>query len=439
MFDIVGVGFGPSNLSIAAATQELDAQVSMLFLEKKEAFSWHPGMLLPDTEMQISFLKDIATLRNPSSPYTFLNYLQEHGRLASFVNLKTFYPSRIEFSDYFAWVAKKLRQYVRYNSEVLEISPVDADTIQCLKVIFQDASTGERHTVFAKNVVIAVGGSPTYPIGVDPSKPMQRIWHNAYHLERIQRFKQISTKPYHFVVVGRGQSAAEVSYDLYREFPQAKISCIHRNFGYKPADESPFSNEIFDADFVDTFYQLPAQMRSKLLDDYADTNYAVADMELIQQLYKIQYDDSLIGRQRLCYRRFSTVTHLEEAADEVKVHIDDRANGTQDVLSADAVILATGYTFQGFSRLLKPLKNYLNWHDDAKPLVERYYRLSSRPELSAGIYLQGANESSHGLTDTLLSINALRAQEIVQDILNRTLSAQSFDITKFSNQEASYA
>lgn len=108
IYDIVGIGFGPSNLALAAAiSEEKWHKLSALFLEKAPRFAWHKDMLLNDAEMQITFLKDLATLRNPSSPYTFLNYLHDKGRLSKFINLKNFHPSRIEFNDYFCWVAKK--------------------------------------------------------------------------------------------------------------------------------------------------------------------------------------------------------------------------------------------------------------------------------------------------------------------------------------------
>ena len=76
VFDIVGVGFGPANLSLSIAITEFQKfNFSTLFFEEKLAFSWHPEMILDDAEMQISFLKDMVTLRNPSSEFTFLNYL----------------------------------------------------------------------------------------------------------------------------------------------------------------------------------------------------------------------------------------------------------------------------------------------------------------------------------------------------------------------------
>ena len=61
--DLIGIGFGPSNVALAIALDEkrhggkpLDA----LFIERQPSFAWHPHMLLDQAHMQISFLKDLA-------------------------------------------------------------------------------------------------------------------------------------------------------------------------------------------------------------------------------------------------------------------------------------------------------------------------------------------------------------------------------------------
>lgn len=45
--DFIGIGIGPSNLSIAALGSEI-AGFNCKFLERKPHFSWHPGMILAD-------------------------------------------------------------------------------------------------------------------------------------------------------------------------------------------------------------------------------------------------------------------------------------------------------------------------------------------------------------------------------------------------------
>ena len=48
--------------------------------------------------------------------------------------------------------------------------------------------------------------------------------------------------------------------------------------------------------------------------------------------------------------------------------------------------------------------------------VDRHYRLPLTPGSEAGIFLQGCCEDSHGLSDTLLSVLAIRSQEVVESI-----------------------
>src|SRR6185295_13431528 len=99
--------------------------VTAEFVELKPEFGWHTGMLIPGATMQISFLKDLVTQRNPQSEFTFLNYLVERGRLTEFINFKTFFPTRLEFHDYLVWAAEKVTVPVRYGSRVTSVRDVD--------------------------------------------------------------------------------------------------------------------------------------------------------------------------------------------------------------------------------------------------------------------------------------------------------------------------
>lgn len=106
ILDVVGVGFGPSNLGLAIALEERNATVgpagrlTARFVERQESFGWHRGMLLEDATMQVSYLKDLVTLRNPRSAFSFLSYLHDRGRLVDFINYGSAFPTRLEFHDY---------------------------------------------------------------------------------------------------------------------------------------------------------------------------------------------------------------------------------------------------------------------------------------------------------------------------------------------------
>ena len=118
--ELLAIGAGPANLSLAVALEELAPEVaaSSLIIEKHENVAWQRGMLLPWSQSQVSFLKDLVTLRNPRSEYSFVNYLHSVGRLDEFINLGSFTPYRLEISDYLRWVAESLQQVqIQYGRE----------------------------------------------------------------------------------------------------------------------------------------------------------------------------------------------------------------------------------------------------------------------------------------------------------------------------------
>lgn len=120
----------------------------------------HDGMLLPGTTMQVSFLKDLATMRSPRSAFTFLNYLHEQGRLPDFINLKTFFPTRVEFHDYLRWAAARVEMPVDYGFRVDSISRSGT----CFEVSAHNGA-GARQTYRARHLVLGVGIERVLPRG----------------------------------------------------------------------------------------------------------------------------------------------------------------------------------------------------------------------------------------------------------------------------------
>ena len=48
--DFVAIGLGPFNLGLACLTEPLD-DLDGVFLEARDQFDWHPGMLLEDATL----------------------------------------------------------------------------------------------------------------------------------------------------------------------------------------------------------------------------------------------------------------------------------------------------------------------------------------------------------------------------------------------------
>src|SRR5262249_24350136 len=90
--DLVGIGFGPAGIALAAAlADEREAQpaaqewpYTARFFEARADSSWQSGLLLPGTDISHHFLRDLAMPRDPRSRFTFANYLKQRGRLFDF-------------------------------------------------------------------------------------------------------------------------------------------------------------------------------------------------------------------------------------------------------------------------------------------------------------------------------------------------------------------
>ena len=416
-FDVVGVGFGPANLGLAVAIEEHNAgaarPVTSMFFERQAAFGWHTGMLLENATVQVSFLKDLVTMRNPASDFSFVSYLHEQGRLADFINHKTLFPLRVEFNDYFAWAAGRLSHLVTYATEVTEVRPVVEDGVITAFDVTVGRPTKQVDVRRARNVVVAAGIVPHMPDGVTRS---DRVWHNSELLPRVEQLAD-GRPPRRFIVVGAGQSAAETTDYLCERFPDAEVCAVFLRYGYTPADDTSFANRIFDPDAVDTYYGAPEDVKQMLTGYHRNTNYSVVDHELIDALYRRVYREKVLGRQRLRVFNASRVVDVEETAKGVRAVVESLTDGEITHFNADAIIYATGYRPSDPMRILGRTGRLCR-HDGAGRLsIGRDYRLDLTIPSQAGLFLTGASEHVHGLSATLLSNVAVRAGEILGSVL----------------------
>ena len=285
-FDVIGIGFGPSNIAFAAALADENeahpdkAQLTALFLESSPTTAWHPGMLLPDAVMQIAFPKDLATLRNPRSRFTFFNYLFENNRLTDFINLQTFFPSRQEIADYIQWAARNVPVDVQYGTSVTSI-----DTDGDIAVVNTVDADGNTQHYRARAVLLGTGLNPSLPDGLTEN---DRVSHSVHILPFLEQFREHNTTTPNkkLAVLGGGQSAAEIAKYLHATFPDSEVHLIHTRYGLTPSDDSPFANRVFDPDAVDKWHAAPVEERERLRAVHAGTNYTAVDPDLLDELFR---------------------------------------------------------------------------------------------------------------------------------------------------------
>jgi L-ornithine N5-oxygenase len=410
---VLAIGAGPANLALAVAIEESGSRglaADTLLLEQSPDIKWQRNLLMPWARSQVSFLKDLVTLRNPRSRFSFLSFLHEAGRLDEFVNLGSFHPFRWELSDYLQWVATSLEQVrIRYGARAERIEPAwGADG----SVTGWTVTLADGDTIRCRDLVVGGGRDPHVP-AVFTGLPADRVIHSAQYRTRIAQVPRDA--PVRAVVVGGAQSAAEMFYALHENLPASRPTMVVRSIGLQNYQTSKFVNELFFPSFVDEFYDSPPQVRSQILDEMRFTNYAGLAPPFLDELYTMLYQQKTLGPQRSAVRAMTEVVGARLDGDEVVLDLRDRTSGKVEPLRCDLVLLGTGYDPR-MPALVRDLAAQVGLADLT---VSRRYRVDLGDAAWGGLYLQGVNEETHGIADSLISVLAHRSHDILTDLLDR--------------------
>ncbi|MFC4040991.1 SidA/IucD/PvdA family monooxygenase [Dactylosporangium siamense] len=407
--ELLAIGAGPSNLALAVALEELapDLARDSLIIERNKEVSWQPGMLFPEALSNTSFLKDLVTLRNPRSRFSFLNYLHATGRLDHFVNMGSLTPYRAEVADYLRWTARSLALVeLQYGRQCVDIGPVwTGGTLTGWTTTLADGRTiGSRYLVLGTGRDIRI---PEVLRAVD----RDRVVHSTQYQKRIGGLRK--DLPYRVVVVGGGQSAAELFYSVQIDLPECRPTMVMRSVGLNCYESSKFTNELFFPSFVDEFHASRPEARAQMLAEMRPTNYAGVAPGMMDSLYRQVYLDRLSGRSRLQMITMHDITSARDDGDEIVLELTDWRTGAIRELRTDLVLLGTGFSPQ-MPWAVRRLAERIGLSDVA---VTRDYRLVVDRPSTAACYLHGVNEQTHGIADSLLSVMGNRANDILRDVL----------------------
>lgn len=409
--DVLGVGFGPANLSLAIAMQEDSPGTAAFFLEAEADPVWQGGLLLDGSNMQNHPNRDLVTLRNPRSHYSFLNYLFEEGRLIEHLNLPMEFPLRKEYAKYIKWAANQLREQVRFGARVTGVATADVDGAPAYVV-----STSDGATHRGRSLVLGTGRTPFVPSPFD-ALDSSRVCHLTRYLPTV---RSLSSEPRSVAVIGGSQSAVEIVLDLASRFPRARIVNYVRKFGLPLKETSPFSEEGFFPAFTEYYYK--ASRASKdVLDAYMrPTNYSSTDADVLHRLYELIYEQRLDGDQRVFVQGNSEVRSAAVDGDGVRFEVSEVH--TKDVVSdrADLVVLATGFRDLGphphqeaYPAVLGGVIDRFAFDEDGYLVVEADYSLRATVDGTPPLFLNGLCESTHGIGDAgSFSLLSLRAATI---------------------------
>lgn len=419
VYDLVGIGFGPANIGLAVALDEMRWRGSARFLERQEGPDWQGGMLLDGTDIQHHPLRDFVTPRNPTSRYGFLCYLKARDRLFEFLNLDVVYPLRKEYADYIRWVARHFDHCVTYEQEVVGLT-LDRGSRNRTPVATVRLANG---VVKARAISLAPGRTPAIPRVFTPFLG-PRVVHFTDYLPAIARWtSQPDVRS--VCVIGGSQSAIEITLDLARRQPALAVHNIQRGHGYQLKDTSPFTEEIYFPNSVDTFYDAPLDRQNLMSLELRRSNYGAADHDVIHQLYAQLYEQRLDGKSHVQLRRSTEVVAARRGPNQgLCLTLHELGEHKPYEQSFDAVILATGFRNGGrgenqelFHPLLQDIAGCARRRADGTLDVSRNYQLQDEAGRHLPVFLNGLCESTHGFGDAgSFSLLSIRSQTIAQSI-----------------------
>lgn len=394
----VGIGVGPANLSLASLMYR-HREITNLFLDKKESFGWHDGQQMPDTTIQVSMLKDLVSLSEPTNEYSFISYLHELGRLYHFLNAHFDAVPRQEFRNYMEWACRKNENIV-FGHEVLSVG---FDRVFIVRT--------SRATVTADNIVIGVGICPRIPPQVRPLLG-DRHFHVSEFLSRARGLGGLRVG-----VVGGGQSGAEAFLDLISrpgtDLPR-RVVWMSRRPNFFPLDDSPFTNDYFMPGYSDYFAALDPARRKAFNTRHVLTSDGISDATL-RLIYQRIYTHRFInGHSDLVAlypnRRVIDVTGAPARAWNLTLTHNDH-DGLRENVELDVLIWATGFDPAPMD-FLDPIKARLEREGDEYKIDDSFAVVWDGP-VGHSIFLQNAARGQRGLADPNLSLNAWRSQRIL--------------------------
>lgn len=403
--DAVAVGIGPSNLSLAALLEPV-RDVAVRFLDRKERFTWHEGLMLPGSAVQVHWLKDLVSLVDPSSRFSFLSFLAVGNRLYRALNTRRTTVPRREFEQYYQWVASQLASLC---------FGVTAEAIDLERGDFEVRTSGG--VLRTRNVVLGVGLEPRVPDVVRPLVDGDTVFHASCVVGRPRRYdgRRIA-------VAGGGQSGAEIVRYLLgdREFEPASLVWASRRANFAPLDDSPFTNEYFMPNYSGYFHSLGIDDRLTLVEHQRLASDGISS-SLLLDIYRRLYDlEFLEGAERRCTLLPDTrLVGAVRTGEGIRVTWDSRGARSDDTV--DMLICATGYE-QALPACLAPLLPRIPLHD-GRPAVRKDFSLDWEGPPDRRIYIQNGARHAFGIADPNLSLMAWRSATIANSLAGTDLYA----------------
>lgn len=405
--DVIGVGIGPFNLGLAALAEPIE-ELDAVFLDENERFDWHPGLLLDGATLQTPFLADLVTLADPTSHYSFLNYLKASGRIYAFYIRESFFMLRAEYNQYCRWVAERLSNLV-FEQRVARIAYDAAD--DCYAVTAIRPATGERSVRRARRLVLGTGPARYWPAGCDALDGA--VCHAADYLAHRDTLADKTS----VTLIGSGQSAAEIFHErLEAAGPSQRLDWFTRSPRFFAMAYDKLTLELTSPEYIDYFHGLPEHTRHRI-GQAQKPLYKGIDRDLSDAIYDRLYEKDVHGTANVGMQANATLLSVtrDAARDEYILDFLQAEQGVRFRRRSQALILATGFCHR-VPDYLDVIADRIRWDGQGRFRVSRGYAIDTAGDR---VFVQNAELHTHGFTASDLGMACYRNAVILRGLLGR--------------------
>jgi len=403
-YDLLGIGLGPANLSLAALLSGKIA-LPIRFFDRNRQLAWHPGLMFPGVGMQTPFLEDLVSPVDPTNKLSFMSYLVSTGRIYSFMCRDMPEISRTEFEHYLSWAAAQL-DCVQFSEAASDVQFADDSFVV----------QTNRGSYRSRAISLGVGSHPFVP-----------PWARRLLSDRCFVAKDVFDKKHlldgaRVAVIGGGQTAADLMTALLENAlgDPAELHWITRRNNLVMQDVSPFTNEFHTPQYTRYFYRLPSELKKSLLTAQRSVGDGISE-DCLRTLYDAIYRRNFIeGRQDSVFiYPHCTVTDLDLKSHTYSLSLVN-LEGQYSALAVDIVILCTGYE-RSLPPCMESLRRRIPLTSDGHYNVTANYRIEWDGPDHNPMYALNAARHSHGIADSSLTLTAWRAAVIANDVAGKGL------------------
>lgn len=416
-YDLIGIGTGPFNLSLAAMLKK--TEIAFKFYERNPSLHWHSEIIFDDSLMQTSYFKDLVTSVDPTSEFSFMNYLVANGLFYVFMNTGRTVVTRKEYEQYLKWAAEKLSSHINFNHNVKEIDYKNG------RFAIIAETNGELKKEESKNICIGTGLTQRIPLFAKT-----HLSKNLFHAKS-KELASMNLDGKNVVIIGGGQTGIEIFRNALNSkwgaFKSLKL--LSNRVNLQPLDESPFTNEYFSPGYVNCFFGLNQNDKDRIIHGQklaSDGNTPRYLEYLYNDLYRMKFVDRDQREIELMPNR--KVLDLEVVDHYYQIHYFNSFTHKNEKTTADIIILCTGFE-SVVPDFIKPLADKIEFDEQERFKIDRDFSLKFKSEQEGNkIYALNFSRHGHGISEPQTSLMPWKSATIINSLLKK-------DFYKLKNEQ----